>query len=247
MTVVHDARVLISICTYNERENIRLLLPAIRQELPQATIMVVDDSSPDGTADVVNEFSRHDDKITLMLRRSKEGLGAAQLAAFREACASESDYLINMDADFSHHPRHLPALVAGMAEADVVIGSRYVSGGGVVGWPASRRWMSFLVNLYSRLLLGIQARDTSGSFRCYRLDLLRKVDLDRVRSRGYAFQEEILYRVQAAGARLKETPITFEDRRIGESKINWKVAFVALWDMFCVALGRLTGRRVVHR
>ncbi|ADG67462.1 Dolichyl-phosphate beta-D-mannosyltransferase [Planctopirus limnophila DSM 3776] len=244
MSNVHDAQILISICTYNEKENIQRLLPMIREVLPAAHIMVVDDNSPDGTAQVVRDLSQTDQHIELFLRLNKEGLGAAQLASFRKACESSFDYLINMDADFSHHPRYLPSLITAMGTADVVIGSRYVPGGGVQGWPRSRRLMSFLVNLYSRTLLGIKARDTSGAYRCYRLETLRQVPLDQVRSRGYAFQEEILFRLVRAGARVVEVPILFEDRQHGQSKINWKVALVALWDMFCVATERLSRQPV---
>jgi dolichol-phosphate mannosyltransferase len=165
-------------------------------------------------------------------RPGKLGLGTATIAGMRYAIEHGYDLLLNMDADFSHHPRYIPALLAGMEQADVTIGSRYVAGGGVKDWPLSRRLMSWGVNTYARLLLGLSPRDCSGAFRCFRMELLKKIDFDSIRSRGYSFQEEILWHLKRAGARFAETPILFADRERGQSKINSREALSALWIIF---------------
>ena len=233
------ARLVVTVCTYNERENIANLIPLILEALPQADILVVDDNSPDGTAEVVRELGRGDSRVKLLLRTAKEGLGAATLAGFRWAIDSQYDFVLNMDADFSHHPRHLAAVFWGMQSADVTIGSRYVPGGGIVGWSLKRHLMSQGINLYSRVLLGLRTNDCSGAFRCYRISKLREIDFTRFRSRGYAFQEEMLYRCARVGCRIVETPITFEDRIVGQSKINLREMLRAVRDLFLLGLDRL--------
>jgi dolichol-phosphate mannosyltransferase len=161
-------------------------------------------------------------------RPGKLGLGTATIAGMRYAIEHNYEFVLNMDADFSHHPRYIASLLAGMADHDVMIGSRYVPGGGVPGWPLKRRLMSQAINAYARLLLRLSARDTSGAFRCHRIESLKKVDFTRVISRGYSFQEEMLYWCRRAGCRIGETPIVFEDRRHGSSKINRAEAVSAL-------------------
>src|SRR4051812_20792982 len=187
-------RVLVTVCTYNEKENISRLVPEIRRCLPIAHILVVDDNSPDGTADVVRRLAGADSHVHLLLRHQKEGLGAATIAGFQQGIDDGFEFLINMDADFSHPPSVLPEMFAAMDHADVSIGSRYVPGGGVSNWGAMRRFMSWGVNVYSRMLLGIKARDCSGAYRCYRVAKLKELDFHKMRAKGYAFQEEILYR-----------------------------------------------------
>ena len=221
-------RSLVSIATYNERENLAPLLQDIRKALPDAEALVVDDNSPDGTGRMADEFAAADPRIHVIHRPGKLGLGTAVLAAMRYAMEHDFDYLVNMDADFSHHPRYLPALVAGMDRYDVMIGSRYVPGGGTENWPVSRKFISFAVNTMTRLLMRVPARDCSGAFRCYRVSKLRKAHLERVISRGYSFQEEMLYRCRKAGCRLGETPIIFADRRGGVSKVNSREAVRSL-------------------
>jgi dolichol-phosphate mannosyltransferase len=237
-------RVLVTLCTYKERENLETLIPAIRSALPAADIVVVDDSSPDGTADFVRELSANDPAVHLLLRREKAGLGAATINGFRWGLEQGYDAIVNMDADFSHPPAVLPQLVAGLDRADVVIGSRYIPGGGIEGWPWFRHFMSQGVNVYSRLLLGLKCRDCSGAFRCYRSSLLRQVNFDHFRSQGYAFQEEILYHLKRLGARFEEVPIVFQDRVTGASKINRKEVVRALKDIFLLAIDRLRGRKI---
>ena len=221
-------RVLVAVATYNESENLAPLLREIRQALPAADVLVVDDNSPDGTGKMADEFAAADPRIHVLHRPGKLGLGTAVLAAMRYAMEHNFDFLVNMDADFSHHPRYLPALMAGMDRYDVMIGSRYVPGGGTENWPVSRRFISFSVNTLTRLLMRVPAHDCSGAFRCYRVSKLREAHLERVISRGYSFQEEMLYRCRKAGCRLGETPIIFADRRGGVSKVNSREAVRSL-------------------
>lgn len=214
------SRVLVSLATYNERDNLGPLLRAVHAEVPAAEVLVVDDNSPDGTGKLADELADADPRVHVLHRAGKQGLGTAILAAMQYAMDHDYDLLVNMDADFSHHPRYLPALLAGMKDRDVMIGSRYVPGGGVANWPRSRQLMSTGVNWLVRLLMRIPARDTSGAFRCYRVETLRRAELDKLKSRGYSFQQEVLYRCRRASARIGETPILFENRRAGASKVN---------------------------
>ena len=213
-------RVLVSLATYKERENLERLLPAIRAQLPDADILVVDDNSPDGTADLINALAEQDPRIHLLLRAGKLGLGTAILASMHYAIREGYDLFVNMDADFSHHPRYLPSLLAGMARHDVMIGSRYIPGGGTVDWPLNRLMISRSVNALVRFLFRFRAKDISGGYRCYRVAKLREALLDRLLSHGYSFQQEVLYRCKKVGCRIGETPIIFEERRTGSSKVN---------------------------
>jgi dolichol-phosphate mannosyltransferase len=213
-------RILVSLATYNERDNLEPLTRGIHAAVPTADVLVIDDGSPDGTGQVADGLAAADPRVRVLHRLGKQGLGSALLAAMRLAMREDYDLLINMDADFSHHPRYLPALLAGMKRHDVMIGSRYVPGGGTVNWPLSRRCTSRAVNALSRLLLRLPAHDTSGAYRCYRVSRLRQTDLENMLSTGYSFQEEVLYRCRKAHSRLGETPIVFEDRRAGSSKVN---------------------------
>ncbi len=232
-------RLLITLCTYNERENLPLLIPEIHAVAPDADVLVIDDNSPDGTGQLADDMAACDSRIKVLHRVGKLGLGTATVAGFRFAIAQGYDQVLNMDADFSHHPRYLPALRDCLDRVDVAIGSRYVAGGGVVGWNFRRHFMSQGINWYARLFLGLRTRDNSGSFRCYRVVMLAEIDWSRIRARGYAFQEELLYRCRAVGCSFEETPIVFEDRRFGSSKINWKESAAALWVLFRLALDRL--------
>ena len=211
---------LVSLATYNERDNLAPLIAEIHGVLPEVDVLVIDDNSPDGTGRLADELAQADPRVHVLHRPGKMGLGTATIAAMRYAMDHGYELLINMDADFSHHPRYLPALLAGMKRHDVMIGSRYIKGGGAVNWPLSRRIMSRGVNTVVRLMLGIQAHDTSGAYRCYRVAKLREAQLERVQSRGYSFQQEVLYRCRRAGCRIGETPIIFENRRAGASKVN---------------------------
>jgi dolichol-phosphate mannosyltransferase len=214
----------VALATFNERDNLTPLVREIRVVLPTAHVLVTDDNSPDGTGRVADELAGADTHVHVQHRKGKLGLGSAILAGMRYAIEQEYDYVISMDADFSHHPRHLAALVAGMGRHDVMLGSRYIPGGGTLNWPLSRRLISASVNLLTRLLMRLPARDTSGGFRCYGVAKLREMRLDDLLSTGYSFQEEMLYRCRRAGCRIGETPIIFEDRRVGASKADLREA-----------------------
>lgn len=236
---------LVTLCTYNERENLVAMLAEIHVHAPQADILVVDDNSPDGTGALADAAAQADSRIHVLHRTGKQGLGTAILAGFRYAQEHGYDFVLNLDADFSHHPRHIPALLQCMQGADVAIGSRYVAGGNVVGWGFRRHFMSRGINLYAKLFLGLSTADNSGSYRCYRVSKLNELDLDLVKARGYAFQEEILYRCRRVGCRFAESPITFEDRRLGQSKINMGEVVSALWVIFRLGFDSLCGVPVV--
>ena len=226
-------RILVTVATYNEIENLPPLVEAIQSALPSADLLVVDDGSPDGTGRWCDQRAEIDARVKCLHRSGKLGLGTALIAAMRYAIDNGYDYMVNLDADFSHPPRNLPDLVAGMDDAgqprvDVMIGSRYVAGGRIEGWPWRRHLMSRGVNVLARLCFGLRTRDCSGAFRCYRVELLKRLDFDAIRSRGYSFQEEILWRLKRLGARMDETPITFVDRQRGQSKIDGHEALAAL-------------------
>ena len=239
-------KTLVTVATYNEIENIPLLVAAIHEQVPAADILVIDDNSPDGTGRWCDEKNADDPRVHCLHRAGKLGLGTALIAGMKYAIENDYDYMLNMDADFSHHPRYIPAMLSGMDPADgplrdCMIGSRYVAGGGTEGWPLKRRLMSRLVNLYARLMLGLKTKDNSGAYRCYRVSLLRKLDFNAVRSRGYSFQEEILWHLKRAGARFAETPIIFADRERGVSKIHSGEAISALWILFRLGVKNWTG------
>jgi dolichol-phosphate mannosyltransferase len=219
-----EARVLVSMATYNERDNLTPLVEEIHRFVPQANILIIDDNSPDGTGQAADDLAKRDARIHVLHRAGKLGLGTAILAGMRYAIEHDYDHFVNMDADFSHSPRYLPALLDGMRKYDLMIGSRYVPGGGTLNWPLSRRLMSAGINIMVRLLLRIPARDTSGGYRCYSVQKLRETNLNDLMSHGYSFQEEVLYRCRKAGCKIGETPIIFEDRRAGSSKVNpWEI------------------------
>ena len=241
--VAAPPRLLVSLATYDEASNLRPLVEAIRQHVPHAAILVIDDNSPDGTGQIADQIRESLPNIHVIHRSGKLGLGTAVLAGMRFAIDHGYDYFLNLDADFSHPPRFIPAILAGMRENDVMIGSRYVPGGGVEGeFNLKRKIMSRGINMYARAFLGLRTRDNSGSYRCYRVSKLRQIDLNQVRSRGYSFMEEILYWCRGVGCRMDETPILFENRRSGYSKINTREAIKALHIIFQLGVARLTGR-----
>ena len=227
---------LITVATYNELENLPRLVDEISAVVPDVDFLIIDDNSPDGTGRWCDEAAAHDPRIHCLHRTGKLGLGTAIIAGLQYAIEHDYRYVLNMDADFSHHPRYVPNVLAGMdggkSPVDVMIGSRYIPGGRTDNWPLKRQLMSKGVNIYSRILLGLSPRDCSGGFRCYRVDLLKKIDFSQIRSRGYSFQEEVLWHLKRAGARFGETPIIFGDRERGQSKINSNEAYAALWILF---------------
>ena len=237
-------KTLVTIATYNEIENLPRLVEAINQNLPEADILVIDDNSPDGTSRWCLEHKSNNSHFDCIIRSGKLGLGTAVLVAMQYAMTNRYDFLINMDADFSHPPEKLPELLnAMMPEIDVAIGSRYVSGGKIEGWPLSRRLMSRAVNGFARICLGLRTLDNSGAFRCYRVTTLDHVLADyisrgKIRSKGYSFFEEILFLLHRDGAKMVEIPITFADRKFGKSKINLWEAVKAIGIILRIGLGR---------
>ncbi len=236
-----EPRVLVSLATYNERDNLAPLVREIRAAAPAADVLVTDDNSPDGTGQLADELAAADPHVHVLHRPGKLGLGTAIVAAMRYALEHGYDLFVNMDADFSHHPRYLPDLLKGMQRHDVMIGSRYVKGGGTANWPWSRELISRGVNLLVRFLMRLPARDCSGGYRCYRVAKLGEADLDRLLSRGYSFQQEVLYRCRRVGCRIGETPIVFENRRAGASKVNPKEAARSLGVLLWVGLNAFCG------
>ncbi|MGB9687756.1 polyprenol monophosphomannose synthase [Thermogutta sp.] len=246
--MVDQGECLIVIATYNERETLPPLLEAIFATVPTVDVLVVDDNSPDGTGAWCEEYSRQDPRLRCLHRPSKQGLGSAIIAGLREGIAQGYRYVLTMDADFSHPPHRLPDLLAAMEPADgpkvdVAIGSRYIPGGRIEGWPLRRHLMSRAINWFARLMLGLPVRDCSGNFRCYRAATLAQLDFNEFCSSGYAFFEEILYRLRKIGAVFCEVPITFVDRRKGASKITWQEGLHAVSVIMKLALNESCRRK----
>jgi dolichol-phosphate mannosyltransferase len=221
-------RSLVVVPTYNERGNLEAIVREILAYL-DTDVLVVDDASPDGTGELADGLAAADPRIQVLHRQGKQGLGTAYLAGFAHAIARQYDRVYEMDADFSHPPWDLPRLCAASADADLVLGSRYVKGGSTIGWDLKRRMLSRGANLYARTILTTGVRDMTGGFRCYRVPALAKLDLSRVNGKGYAFQIEMVFRMVRAGCTVREIPIHFVDRRVGQSKMNAKIAREALW------------------
>lgn len=213
---------LVVLPTYNERENIEALLTEILANAPGVRVLVIDDNSPDGTAGLAQEVAGRDPRVSVLTRPAKLGLGTAYVAGFERALQDGYRFVLTMDADFSHHPRHLPAILTEAARpgVDMVIGSRYVRGGGVVGWGFSRRFLSFGANTFARTTLGLTPHDCTGAYRCYSRRILEDLEFASVRSHGYSALIELLWHFRKAGHHIHEVPITFADRVLGESKIS---------------------------
>ena len=236
-----EPRLLVTFATYNEAGNIAALIADVHKVIPHADVLVIDDNSPDGTGRIVSDLAEKDPRVHVLHRPAKLGLGTATLAAMKFAMSRGYDLLLNMDADFSHPPRFVPGILAGMNKNDVMIGSRYVRGGGTENWPLARRVISQTVNMIVRFLLRMPVKDASGAFRCYRVSMLQNAELDRVRSRGYSFQQEVLFRCFKAGAKLGEYPIVFENRRAGASKVNRKEAVRSMSMLLYIGLRNVFG------
>jgi dolichol-phosphate mannosyltransferase len=225
--------------TYEEATNVERLVAEARAKLPpDSQVLIVDDNSTDGTGRIAAQLAEREEAVHFLHRERKEGLGPAYIAGFRQALASGAGLVIEMDADFSHEPAALPRLVEAARRADVVIGSRYVPGGGVSDWGALRRAISRGGSTYARLALGVQVRDLTGGFKCFRREVLEAVDLEAVRSRGYAFQVEVTYRAIQLGFEVVEVPIVFRDRQAGASKMSRSIVLEAIWRVPLLRLGR---------
>ncbi|MFL5969418.1 MAG: polyprenol monophosphomannose synthase [Gaiellaceae bacterium] len=226
--------------TYNERENLEPMLRALGDK--GVRVLVVDDNSPDGTGEIADRLARELDYVGVLHRERKEGLGPAYLAGFRRALADGAELVLEMDCDFSHDPDDVPRLVAAAADADVVLGSRYVPGGAVRDWGLLRRFVSAGGSWYARTLLSTPIRDLTGGFKCYRRRVLETIDLDAIDSKGYAFQIETTYRALRSGFRVVEVPITFVDREAGGSKMSKTIVAEAIWKVPALRLAALSGR-----
>ena len=215
--------------TYNEAANVEPMVEAARANLPaDARILIVDDASPDGTGERADRLAERIPGVSVLHRRHKEGLGPAYIAGFRRALASGAGLVLEMDSDFSHDPAYLPRLIEAAARADLVIGSRYVEGGGVSDWGPVRRLISRGGSAYARLVLGVDIRDLTGGFKCFRREVLEAIDLDSIEMRGYAFQVEMTYRAIQHGFTVTEVPIVFRDRRAGQSKMDGAIVVEAV-------------------
>jgi dolichol-phosphate mannosyltransferase len=243
-------RILVVIPTFNERDSLEPIISRVRDAVPEADILIVDDNSPDGTGDIADACATTDGHVHVMHRLGKEGLGAAYLAGFAWALQQGYDVIVEMDADGSHQPEQLPAILAQLADADLVLGSRWVAGGGTRNWSRFRELLSRGGNRYTKILLGMPVHDATGGFRAFRADALRRLDLHEVASQGYCFQVDLAWRAAQRGLTIKEVPITFVERAAGESKMNQRIVVEALWRVTLWGVDdRVTRirRRALHR
>lgn len=236
-------KILVVIPTYNESENIARLVPLVLTQAEGVEVLIVDDGSPDGTGKLVRDMSAKDARVHLLERESKMGLGTAYVAGFTYALAQGYEYVFEMDADFSHSPAEIPNFLTAVKDADLVIGSRYTNGVRVLNWPIKRLLLSYSANIWTRFMTGIPLNDATGGFKCYRIDVLKAINLSRITSNGYAFQIEMSYKAWRKGFRLVEIPIVFLDRHAGKSKMSKQIvyeAFFMVWKLlFRGALNRL--------
>lgn len=235
-------RIIVVIPTYNEAENLPLLVPRVLEQDPRLEVLVVDDASPDGTGKLADDLALATGRVHVLHRTEKQGLGPAYRAGLRRALELGGDAVLQMDADFSHPPDAIPLLLREIESHDVVLGSRYLNGITVVNWPIERILISYFGNWYARKVTGLRISDTTGGFRCIRRELLEKIGFDRIRANGYAFQIEMNYRFQKHGARIKEVPFFFLDRTRGTSKLSFRIGLEALWIAWWLRLADLFGR-----
>ena len=237
-------RAVICLPTYNERENLEPMIEALGDVLDTAVdrVLVVDDGSPDGTGEIADRLAAEIPWVSVLHRETKEGIGPAYVAGFRHALADGAELVLEMDCDFSHDPADVPRLIAAAADADLVLGSRYAPGGGTANWGLLRRVVSRGGCLYAQVILGLRVRDLTGGFKCFRRATLEAIDLGALSAHGYAFQIETTYRVRRAGLRVQEVPITFIERRAGESKMTGAIVAEAMWRVPLLRLRALVGK-----
>jgi dolichol-phosphate mannosyltransferase len=242
-TTTDDRRAVVIVPTYNERQNLPRLIEQVLAQDPRLDVLVVDDNSPDGTGELADEIAAQEPRVHALHRERKLGLGTAYLAGFRWALARDYAYVFEMDADFSHDPGHLPQFLAAIEDADLVLGSRYRHGKvTVVNWPIARLILSYFANIYARAVTGLQLFDATGGFKCFRREVLAAIDLDAVRSNGYAFQIEMSFRAWKKGFRIVEIPIVFVDRTEGESKMSKRIVREAVWMVWRLRWWAITGK-----
>jgi dolichol-phosphate mannosyltransferase len=236
---------MVTVClpTYNERENLEPMVGALLERLgPDGRVLVIDDTSPDGTGEIADRLAAEHSRVAVLHRSRKEGLGPAYISGFRRALADGAELVLEMDCDFSHDPADVPRLIAAAADADLVLGSRYVPGGRIENWGLVRRFVSRAGSLYAQALLFAPVHDLTGGFKCYRREVLERIDLEAISARGYAFQIETTYRALRAGFRVVELPITFVDREAGSSKMSRGIVLEAIWRVPYLGALALLGR-----
>lgn len=235
-------KILVIIPTYNEKENISTILPLVLKQDQEIEVLVVDDSSPDGTGKLVEELQSSNPRIKLINREKKSGLGTAYITGFDYALQNGYDYIFEMDSDFSHDPNYIPDFLKAINDSDLVLGSRYIRGVNVVNWPITRLLLSYFANVYARWVTGLPVRDSTGGFKCFKREVLEKIGLDNIHSNGYAFQIEMSFRAWKKGFKIKEIPIIFVDRRAGESKMSKKIVREAIWMVWKLRILSILGR-----
>ena len=235
-------KALVIIPTYNEKENLPRIVPAVLAQDERISVLEVDDNCPDGTGTLADGMAQTNPRVFVLHRPGKAGLGKAYLAGFKWALAQDFDCIFEMDADFSHDPKYLPEFLRVVDEADLVLGSRYICGVNVVNWPIGRLMLSYFANVYARLVTGLPVRDSTGGFKCFRRKVLEAIDLDSVGSNGYAFQIEMSFRAHRRGFSIKEIPIVFVDREHGQSKMSKAIVREAIWMVPKLRLMAIFGR-----
>lgn len=241
-SIMSDQKSLVIIPTYNELENLPKLIPAVLSQDESIHILIVDDGSPDGTGKFVKEEMNKNDRIHLLEREKKMGLGTAYIAGFKYALKNNYDFVFEMDADFSHDPKELKNFLIAIKENDLVLGSRYINGVRVLNWPMSRLLLSFFASVYTRIIIGMPIKDATGGFKCFRRKVLESIDLDKVRSNGYSFQIEMTFKAYCKGFKIKEIPIVFIDRVKGKSKMSKKIVREAVTMVWKLRLQHMFGK-----
>jgi len=240
--MVDDSKAIIIVPTFNEIENVPRLVEAILNYAPDINILFVDDSSPDGTGQLIKELQSKHANIYLLERKKKEGLGRAYIAGFRFALDKGFQYIFEMDADFSHDPKEVPRFLEAIGESDLVLGSRYIRGVNVVNWPLRRLLLSYFANMYTRIVTGIPIADCTGGYKCFRREVLEAIDFDSIKSNGYGFQIELNFKAWKKGFSIKEIPIIFVDREFGESKLSKKIMWEAIFLVWKLRLNSLLNK-----
>ncbi|AFH48457.1 Dolichol-phosphate mannosyltransferase [Ignavibacterium album JCM 16511] len=236
------SKILVIIPTYNELENVKKIIPAVLEQNDNIDILIVDDNSPDKTGDYVEDLSKQNKRVKLIRREKKLGLGTAYIAGFKYAVQHNYDFVFEMDADFSHDPKEINHFLNAIQDADVVLGSRYINGVRVLNWPMRRLLLSYFASVYTRIITGLPVKDATGGFKCFRIEVLKAIDLDRIKSNGYSFQIEMTFKAFKKGFRIKEIPIVFMDRVQGKSKMSKKIVREAVFMVWKLRLRSIIGR-----
>jgi dolichol-phosphate mannosyltransferase len=242
LNVTQTQRALIIFPTYNERDNIEKIVHAVLPLDPRIHVLIVDDNSPDGTGELADRLVEREKKVNVLHRAEKQGLGKAYIAGFKWAIERQFDFIMEMDADFSHGPEYIKDFLREIQQHDLVIGSRYISGVNVINWPMFRLMLSYFANVYTRVITGLPLRDATGGFKCFRRQVLEAIDLDAVQSSGYSFQIEMSMRAWVKGFKIKEIPIIFVDRIAGTSKMSKKIMREAIWMVWLLRLKATFGK-----